>query len=54
MLQCDNGAIPERGLIRVEDDINDGSSHPIRDIQVGRNVARDHDLHPNRQLDGFR
>ena len=49
-----NRTIPEWRLFGVEDYINNSASCPIRDIQVGRNVTCDRDLHPNRQPDDFR
>ena len=53
MLQCYDGAISEWRFFRVKDDVDDGASRPVCDIQVGRNIACHHDLHPDRQLDDF-
>ena len=54
MLQCNDGGIPEQGFFRAENDVNNDTSCPIFDIQVSRNVICHHDLHPDRQFDGFR
>ncbi|KAF9647768.1 hypothetical protein BDM02DRAFT_3116477 [Thelephora ganbajun] len=53
MFQCDDGAIPEWRFLRVENGVDIGAPCPVCDIQVGHNVTCHHDLHPNRQFDGF-
>ena len=46
------GYVPHWRFLRVENDISHSASCVIRDIQVSYNVARHHNLHLCRELDG--